>query len=65
MLAARPCRLFVFIMVASYLSSGGDAESYALIVFLTRGHAPLKQKKKKKKKNVLLELGHRNEGSVT
>jgi hypothetical protein len=34
LLVVRPCHLFMFIMVASYSSSGGDAESNALIVSL-------------------------------
>jgi hypothetical protein len=50
LLVARPCRLFRYIMVASYSSSGGDAESTALIAsfMYARTHSLNTHTKKKK-----------------
>jgi hypothetical protein len=65
---AVTCRVslssFYVLHMASYSSSGGDAESLVLIVFLyTRAHTS--KKKKKKKLHWILELGHRKEEDVT
>jgi hypothetical protein len=48
LLVVRPCHLIMFILVASYSSSGGDAESNGLLLFpCTHAHTHFKKKKKK------------------
>jgi hypothetical protein len=50
----RPGHLLMFILVASYSSSGGDAESNGLLLFpCTHAHTHTFKKKKKKKKKIL------------
>jgi hypothetical protein len=48
LLVARPCHLFMFILVVSYSSSGGDIESSALIVYLVHAHTHFLNAHKKK-----------------
>jgi hypothetical protein len=64
LLVGRPCHLSMFFMVASYSSSGDDAESIVLIVSFVHARTPFRIKKKKKKLHWILELGHDNEEAV-
>jgi hypothetical protein len=52
----RPGHILMFILVASYSSSGGDAESNSVVVSLyIHTHTLLKTKKKKKNLHLSLE----------
>jgi hypothetical protein len=57
LLVVRPCHLFMFIMVASYSSSGGDAESNALIVSFVHARTHFLNTHTKKKFALVTRVG--------